>query len=453
VSAATSSTRTRGTVQPSEVTVRMYNVGFGDCFLITFIYAAALADGRKQRHMLVDLGSTERPAAGTTIIDVIDAVHNDTNGVVDVIAATHRHRDHISGFGNSDRKAMLKGWSPTLVIRPWTDDPKAAANATGPSREFLRTLNVTSAKFLAAVTAEKPKGTRGIRYDTYRFAAAQLPNLGAIQQLDRWAASTVGDDRAGRYVSAGDRLNLGQRQHHAVMPGVEMTILGPPTLDQVPRLAVATSNSDEFFVNVGAARLMAGPNVDPRHLSAAYGVLSGGDKFGEARWLLNKLSDESIRSVFGVVRTLDEALNNTSLIFVITVGDRTMLFSGDAQIENWSHTLAHSKRATASGRALRALLADIDLYKVGHHGSRNATPKLSLFSLWDDHGARTKPKQSLITLMSTKTGKHGEDNPVPKLALVDDLKRVSRHFSTEDSTAISAGFSAPVRGRGRFEPT
>ena len=39
--------------EPGKVTVRMYNVGFGDCFLVTFHYAPPLKD----QHILIDFGS------------------------------------------------------------------------------------------------------------------------------------------------------------------------------------------------------------------------------------------------------------------------------------------------------------------------------------------------------------------------------------------------------------
>ena len=39
----------------------MYQVGFGDAFLFTFRYSKALEDGRKERHLLMDFGSTSSP--------------------------------------------------------------------------------------------------------------------------------------------------------------------------------------------------------------------------------------------------------------------------------------------------------------------------------------------------------------------------------------------------------
>ena len=40
------------TDKPSKLTLRVYNVGFGDCFLLTFHYPA------RDRHVLIDFGST-----------------------------------------------------------------------------------------------------------------------------------------------------------------------------------------------------------------------------------------------------------------------------------------------------------------------------------------------------------------------------------------------------------
>src|ERR1700738_2664527 len=44
------------TIAPNKVTVRTYHVGFGDCFLLSFQYP-----DRKERHVLIDFGSTGVP--------------------------------------------------------------------------------------------------------------------------------------------------------------------------------------------------------------------------------------------------------------------------------------------------------------------------------------------------------------------------------------------------------
>ena len=73
-----------------------------------------------------------------------------------------------------------------------------------------------------------------------------------------------------------------------------------------------------------------------------------------------------------IVRMLDKAMNNTSVILLFRVGKESQLFPGDAQLENWQYALSREPD--------RKLLSGVNVYKVGHHGSLNATPK-SLWSL------------------------------------------------------------------------
>ena len=40
---------------PQRVRIRSYQVGFGDCFLLSFIYKTV------ERHVLIDFGSTGKP--------------------------------------------------------------------------------------------------------------------------------------------------------------------------------------------------------------------------------------------------------------------------------------------------------------------------------------------------------------------------------------------------------
>jgi len=44
--------------------------------------------------------------------------------------------------------------------------------------------------------------------------------------------------------------------------------------------------------------------------------------------------------MLSIVRILDQSMNNTSLILLFTVGKKSFLFPGDAQIENWTYALA-----------------------------------------------------------------------------------------------------------------
>ena len=55
----------------------------------------------------------------------------------------------------------------------------------------------------------------------------------------------------------------------------------------------------------------------------------------------------------------------------------------------------------------RKNLKKVDLYKVGHHGSRNATPKASLYGLWAPTEAT---RRRVVSLMSTREDVYGESD-------------------------------------------
>src|SRR5262249_31017526 len=153
--------------RPTRLTLRTYQVGFGDCFLLSFRYPPK--NGRPQdRHVLIDFGSTGQPA-GTSdklLLNVAKNVAEVCGGKLQAGVAPHRHRDHISGFATNaagtasgDIIASLK---PDLVVQPWTEDPKAKPNATGPTQP-------TDKK---AFTAALPPCTRSPRRPWTRCSAA-----------------------------------------------------------------------------------------------------------------------------------------------------------------------------------------------------------------------------------------------------------------------------------------
>jgi hypothetical protein len=132
--------------------------------------------------------------------------------------------------------------------------------------------------------------------------------------------------------------------------------------------------------------------------------------------------------LLAILRSLDGVLNNTSVILLFEVGDRRLVFPGDAQLENWHYALRECDEA----EAIRERLASACFYKVGHHGSLNATPK----SLWNGFERRdAKPERGrLATMVSTAAGKHGSTargTEVPRKLLIDELTKMSDLKNTQ----------------------
>jgi glyoxylase-like metal-dependent hydrolase (beta-lactamase superfamily II) len=102
--------------KPISVRVRMYNVGFGDCFLVTFDYG-----GNDRRHLLIDYGSNRRPPGGMTLAEIGKSVATETGGKLMGVVLSHRHKDHIAGFDPANGGETVRGLAPDLVLRPWTE--------------------------------------------------------------------------------------------------------------------------------------------------------------------------------------------------------------------------------------------------------------------------------------------------------------------------------------------
>jgi hypothetical protein len=432
--------------RPAKLTLRVYNVGFGDCFLLTFHYATF------QRRVLIDFGSTATPqgAKDTWMLDIANDIaaqcrdEGAKKGKLHAIVATHRHRDHISGFTTSpDRRGpgdIIAGLEPDVVVQPWTEDPSAEPDAktattvsyTGgrADRESLTRMFLGTLEHMHAVSkavAEQAKENRlqlGPRLcqQLSFLGENNLKNLAAIKNLMR-----MGQKGRAFYVHCDSRTGL-----EAVLPGVEVAALGPPDMDQSEKIRKERSRDpNEFWqfrsfwqFQAGAAAAAA-PDGNVKRLFPNAEFYTAEDLPANARWFVHRARQIRGDQMLELVRCLDSAMNNTSVILLFTIGKTRLLFPGDAQIENWSYALNQEK--------FRKPLADVNLYKVGHHGSLNATPK-SLWKLFAHRSPQETPDR-LQTVMSTKPGKHGsaaKGTEVPRRALVEELKTESEYFSTQD---------------------
>ena len=76
-----------------EVSIRMYRQGLGDCFVLTFPRQS------KPFHMLVDCGAlNSKHYDSSDMVRIVKEIRTFTKDRLDVVAATHEHFDHTSGF-------------------------------------------------------------------------------------------------------------------------------------------------------------------------------------------------------------------------------------------------------------------------------------------------------------------------------------------------------------------
>ena len=413
-------------VGPRKLTLRAYGVGFGDCFLLTFHYGGAIGD----RHVLIDFGTTQKPPKPRKALtmDIARDIVATVGGHLHVIVATHRHTDHISGFATNAKKNgpgdLIAGLNPDLVIQPWTEVLTAPTQSTGPTTSLTAAANdafrlsLTRMERVAAASLRQTRHLpRQVRDEIAFVGENGLKNVSAVNNLAR-----MGKKGDAAYVHYGKKIP----QLASLLPNVQVDVLGPPTIKQKGDVATDNDNPKEYwhFAKFWGLRAATAALTDGRDVFPRASVVTGGIPV-ESRWFVHKLKVVRGNQLLRIVRAMDGALNNTSVILLIKAGKKKFLFPGDAQWENWEYALG--KNASQ--------LADVDVYKVGHHGSLNATPK-TLWGKFDKANENEHAAGRLCSVMSTRTNsKHGHresGTEVPREKLVDALRNASDLRSTQE---------------------
>jgi beta-lactamase superfamily II metal-dependent hydrolase len=386
------------------VSVRMYDVGFGDCFLLRI----PTRDGI--RKVLFDCGSIK--SGSTPIEEVVKQVIADSReepsgpARIDLIVATHRHRDHISGFGDAAWAEVEVG----EVWMPWTEDPQdTQGRGIRETQNRLAALLTTQLERRLAATQDPAERSRIERYQELALNARSNEN--AMRTLQHGFSG--GPLR--RYLPQKDASSSWVET--PPLPGVTIHVLGPSRDPEIIRdLDPPAGKSYLRF----AAALDDFAGDIPRPFGVDWRVTPG-DYETTYYSLSSRLSDnerEHVRSAGlgldeAVAAALDKSINGTSLMLFIQVGAAALLFPGDAQWGTWRQVLVNSD--------YRKLLSGTVFYKVGHHGSHNATPVEFVEQIVG---------QGLWAMVSTNTV--AQWPKIPKLELLEALGKKTEKVARSD---------------------
>jgi hypothetical protein len=350
------------------IRIRMYRVGFGDCFLLSLPLAKG-AQASGYRHVLIDCGVHATGDIGT-MAEVVKDIAAETNQQLAAVIATHAHQDHISGFGKFADD--FSRFSINEVWLPWAMDTSKNSLAakfqlnqaalTDALTQHFQALAATGAKVSPEAKAALENLT-GIPLDS------NVPPEVARQKGN---AKALGLLRAGfgvkakvKYLEAGNQL-----EDPADIPGLSVRVLGPPTGQTF--LSQMNPPKGHHFLRLnsdGEVEPVGKPPFPSKWLIPPERFAQDTANFRELGFSTD--AAEFLKQIAGaplddLAFALDQVMNNTSLVTLFIFRGHHLLFPGDAQWGNWRNFLVNESADD--------ILPLIDFFKVAHHGSINATP-------------------------------------------------------------------------------
>lgn len=418
-----------------KVRIRMYRHGLGDCFLLTF------GEDGDARHVLIDCGSLGATTTGIRMAEVAESIERTTDGHLDLLVATHEHKDHVSGF--LTEKEVFDRIDVDHVWLAWTED---AEDELAQEIQKHQGDLITAAKLAATALERNDAGERKERKAIAEVGTGVRKLLAFFDEdaLGAKLAKTVQAAMTWVTRKAPDGPLFLRPDDQPIepdwLPGVRFYVLGPPRdpdaladlgehgspelyslaarraadLTTAVDFFAAGRTLDDYYEGLDADQrrdLVRMLPFDPRHR------LEADDPAVRERYGKAYLSEESawrrieydwLEDAADLALQLDGQTNNTSLALAIELIDdgRVLLFPADAQVGNWlswherrgddGKPEPRSWKVVEAGGAERAvtatdLLHRTALYKVGHHASHNATIK--------DKGLELMRRDDLIALI------------------------------------------------------
>ena len=469
----------------AKATIRFFCQGIGDCHLLKF-----QKDGGGEFWMLIDCGIHSAIPGGTEKIKEIVKNIRSVTTQLDVVVLTHEHWDHNSGFLVA--KQEFQGIEIGEIWMAWTEDPHdpqarqldkfkgAALEALQEFKQQLDRVNGLGPHLsvikdgLEGVLAFN-FGAKGERVRSARDAAIELAK-GRVRYLEP-KTPPIGVPALAKSV----RIYVLGPPRDAAMLGITEQASEMYAFGIAGGWPIARALGNAFGIRETQSGLDLTAPFDPSEgrdlpvVRSAYGEPSSDprlEELNEAAEFLHEFYDGSVKlperkgnrqgesvdpsavdqswrridhdwlgASADLAIQLDDRTNNSSLVLAFEFLDteRVMLFVGDAQIGNW---LSWQKVGWVGDPTTAVdLLRRTVFYKVGHHGSHNATPK--------QHGLELMVSPDLSAFIPTNEAdaKKVKWGQMPFKPILEDLeKRTGKRVIRADDPWLTQPAGTPGYG-------
>jgi hypothetical protein len=484
---------------PDRIAVRMYRGLLGDCFLLTHRH-----DGETYR-ALIDCGVLQCIGANKPqtklgpqhIAGVVENLHKDTDGAIDLVIATHEHYDHLSGF--IIENARFNDFRIGAAWMAWTEDPKDELatdirEKRSKGLEALASLADPNARPAAVTAALQDDSSAEERLEAItqllqfygeidppapaqmgfgaaaKTAAPRVPKdpPRSCSDVFDWLRKKAGVENV-RYLYPGQQVRFG------VAGRLTANVLGPPrTRNRLLQMDPSKNEGREVY-------LTSRDEVSSVRASLAlHDPASSEDRYDSAfpfanrfrRWLGPDSADPIARHYYSSAHSdrridgewlgtaeslalkIDGDVNNTSVAVAIEgpAGD-VLLFPADAQVGNWlswhDQDYPHPAESGSPSKTATELLSRVILYKVGHHASHNATAREKGLELMTnpDLVAMIPVVEAVAREQVTKSNKEGWAMPYGDLYSRLRTKTANRLLRGDGDPAVEAGDWAAAGSR------
>lgn len=352
------------------LTVRLYNVHFGDAILVTVPDRDPKTHKVTTRRILIDVGNAPK-VAGTgeggdegvfeaVIANILDELDGKP---LDLYVMTHEHLDHVKGlFYASAKLPTLKFDKRFKVNRVWLTasahpdyyDEDKHPNAKKKKLEF-DAMYRRLATFLTLHPAAAPSGLMEILANNDPTKTTQCVEF--LRKLNTKKTTYVyrGMKMKGTHPFKEAKLSVwAPEEDTSDYYGTFHNLDGGAVPLAADGAAAGAGAAGAGAAGAAAARPVgARPNPQPPSGVDVGAFLN----LVEAR--RNGIADNLL--------AIDQAANNSSIVFSLEWRGWRLLFPGDAEVRSWK-TMNKKK-----------VLQPVHFLKVAHHGSHNGTPTDAIF--------------------------------------------------------------------------